>query len=102
MGRRLLLLAAILLAALCHSGGVSAEEASSHSELRGVLKDIKYDHNIEFLDDVNDINKSHHRKLQFDNGGGATSTTTTTCNTWCKLKESLGLTIIGLLLICIR
>jgi len=97
MGRRLLLLAAILLAALCHSGGVSAEEASSHSELRGVLKDNKYDHNIEFFDD-NDIN---HRKLQFDNGG-ATSTTTTTCNTWCKLKESLGLTIIGLLLICIR
>jgi len=96
MGRRLLLIAAILLAALCHGKWVSAEEAS-HSELRGVLKDDKYDHNIEFLDD-NDIN---HRKLQFDNGG-ATSTTTTTCNTWCKLKESLGLTIIGLLLICIR
>lgn len=26
---------------------------------------------------------------------------TTRCNTWCKLKESLGLTIVGLLLICI-
>ena len=26
---------------------------------------------------------------------------TTRCNTWCKLKESLGLTIIGLLLVCI-
>jgi hypothetical protein len=27
--------------------------------------------------------------------------TTTRCNTWCKLKESIGLTIVGLLLICI-
>ena len=97
MRRRLLLLVATLLAALCHSGGVSAEEVPSHAELRGVLKDNKYDHNIEFLDD-NDINNSHRRKLQFDNG----ATSTTTCNTWCKLKESLGLTIIGLLLICIR
>lgn len=27
---------------------------------------------------------------------------TTTCNFWCQLKNSLGLTIVGLLLICIR
>jgi hypothetical protein len=26
---------------------------------------------------------------------------TTRCNTWCKLKQSIGLTIVGLLLICI-
>eukprot|EP00978_Attheya_sp_CCMP212_P007710 scaffold17925_cov56-Attheya_sp.AAC.3 len=27
---------------------------------------------------------------------------TTTCNFWCQLKNSLGMTIVGLLLICIR
>lgn len=29
-------------------------------------------------------------------------TVTTRCNFWCMLKNSLGLTIVGLLLICIR
>ena len=29
------------------------------------------------------------------------SETVTRCNLWCKLKESLGLTLVGLLLICI-
>ena len=27
---------------------------------------------------------------------------TTRCNFWCKLKQSLGLTIVGLILICLR
>lgn len=34
-------------------------------------------------------------------GGGGSATETSRCNTWCKLKESLGLTIFGLLLVCI-
>lgn len=33
--------------------------------------------------------------------GGSSSTETQRCNTWCKLKQSLGLTILGLLLICV-
>ena len=35
-------------------------------------------------------------------GGGSSSTETSRCNTWCMLKQSLGLTIVGLLLICLR
>ena len=30
------------------------------------------------------------------------TTETTTCNFWCQLKNSLGLTIVGLILICLR
>ena len=30
------------------------------------------------------------------------TTETTRCNFWCKLRQSLGLTIVGLLLICFR
>jgi len=44
------------------------------------------------------------RRLQSNNknsGGGSSATETTTCNTWCKLKQSLGQTVIGLLLICL-
>eukprot|EP00986_Skeletonema_menzelii_P013198 scaffold7554_cov143-Skeletonema_menzelii.AAC.6 len=44
----------------------------------------------EFIDFEVDLLK---RRLQV--------TETTRCNTWCKLKESLGLTIIGLILICV-
>lgn len=36
-----------------------------------------------------------------NSGGGSSATETTTCNTWCKLKQSLGQTVIGLLLICL-
>ena len=96
MARKLLALAAVLLVAFIH--GVHAEQSPhSHSELllRGVLDSTKYDIDAEF----NDMNTQHNRRLQ-NNPGSVTETTT--CNTWCKLKESLGLTIIGLLLICLR
>lgn len=33
---------------------------------------------------------------------GSSASQSTYCNTWCMLKQSLGLTIVGLLLICIR
>lgn len=33
---------------------------------------------------------------------GSSTSQSTYCNTWCMLKQSLGLTIVGLLLICIR
>lgn len=119
--KRFLPLGAVLLVALAR--GATAEVSTPpHSELRGVLADSKYDQqrepsasladavDAEFADfdelagDV--AGSGGQRRLQNNNnnnggssGGGTTETTT--CNTWCKLKESLGLTIIGLLLICI-
>ena len=94
------LLAALVAVVVLLVVGVHAEQSqpSSHSELRGVLQNTKYDINAEFNID-NDINTQHHRRLQ---NGSTPVTETTTCNTWCKLKESLGLTIVGLLLICLR
>eukprot|EP00569_Conticribra_weissflogii_P005625 CAMPEP_0171328538 /NCGR_PEP_ID=MMETSP0878-20121228/713_1 /TAXON_ID=67004 /ORGANISM="Thalassiosira weissflogii, Strain CCMP1336" /LENGTH=565 /DNA_ID=CAMNT_0011828395 /DNA_START=49 /DNA_END=1749 /DNA_ORIENTATION=+ len=44
------------------------------------------------------------RRLQSNNNnnnGGSSSTETTTCNLWCQIKNSLGLTIVGLVLLCI-
>ena len=109
VNRKLLPLAAVLLAALT---GAYAEQtqprgvSSSSHHLREVLDGTKYDVDAEFAD-FDRI--SNHRRLQFggndnnnnNNSGGNSSTTTEYCNTWCKLKESMGLTIVGLLLICI-
>lgn len=98
--------------------GVAAERTSvsvsSSSHLRDVLDGKKFEPSIvgdvdsEFAD-FDDINQG--RRLQNKNnnnnknGGGSSSgggnTETTYCNTWCKLKESLGLTIVGFLLICV-
>ena len=94
------LLAALVAVVVLLVVGVHAEQSQpSHSELRGVLQNTKYDINAEFIDIDNDINTQHHRRLQ---NGSTPVTETTTCNTWCKLKQSLGLTIVGLLLICLR
>ena len=95
------LLAALVAVVVLLVVGVHAEQSqpSSHSELRGVLQNTKYDINAEFIDIDNDITTQHHRRLQ---NGSTPVQETTTCNTWCKLKESLGLTIVGLLLICLR
>ena len=94
------LLAALVAVVVLLVAGVHAEQSQpSHSELRGVLQNTKHDINAEFIDIDNDINTQHHRRLQ---NGSTPVTETTTCNTWCKLKESLGLTIVGLLLICLR
>ena len=76
---------------------------SSASGLRDVLAANKYEPNnlsdvdAEFVDfdEINQVGSG--RRLQ-----SGSTTTTTTCNTWCKLKESLGLTIVGLILVCIR
>lgn len=48
-------------------------------------------------------NKNKSGGTDGSSGGssGGSVSETTKCNTWCKLKESLGLTIVGLLLICI-
>ena len=102
--RNILPLAAVLLVALT---GAYAEQtqprgvSSSSHHLREVLDGATYDIDSEFAD----FDKiSHHRRLQLpnnnNNGGGGTSESNY-CSTWCKLKESLGLTIVGLLLICI-
>lgn len=48
-----------------------------------------------------DANPRSSTGLQNGKTGDSTSESTY-CNTWCMLKQSLGLTIVGLLLICIR
>ena len=61
----------------------------AHSEQNAVASGI--------LDEFADTNEEYNyfeRYLQ--------TSETTTCNFWCQLKNSLGLTIVGLLLICIR
>ena len=83
----------------CLVGVLNAESAATvaapHSTIRGVLLEDKYDANADFID-FDSSSSSGQRRLQ------NTVTDETRCNTWCKLKESLGLTIVGLLLICIR
>lgn len=89
-----------VVAILCCLVGVlnaenTATTAAPHSTIRGVLKEDKYDANADFIDfDFSSSSSFGQRRLQVSND--------TRCNTWCKLKESLGLTIVGLLLICIR
>ena len=84
----------------CLVGVLNAENtatvAAPHSTIRGVLLEDKYDANADFIDFDSSSSSSGQRRLQ------NTVTDETRCNTWCKLKESLGLTIVGLLLICIR
>lgn len=91
MARKLLAIAALLLLAV---NGINAERTSSSLGLRDALADKKYDAHAEFAD-FDDVN--HSRRLQ-----SGSVTEETRCNTWCKLKESAGLTIVGLILICIR
>ena len=69
--RRILLIIASVLVVLCH--GVLADHGASIDEV-----------DAEFVDE--------ERFLQQE---------VTRCNFWCQLKNSLGLTIVGLLLICI-
>lgn len=104
--RNILPLAAVLLVALT---GAYAEQtqprgvSSSSHHLREVLDGATYDIDSEFAD----FDKiSHHRRLQVspnknNNNNGSGGTSDSYCSTWCKLKESLGLTIVGLLLICL-
>eukprot|EP00584_Thalassiosira_punctigera_P000713 CAMPEP_0172530000 /NCGR_PEP_ID=MMETSP1067-20121228/3892_1 /TAXON_ID=265564 ORGANISM="Thalassiosira punctigera, Strain Tpunct2005C2" /NCGR_SAMPLE_ID=MMETSP1067 /ASSEMBLY_ACC=CAM_ASM_000444 /LENGTH=557 /DNA_ID=CAMNT_0013314141 /DNA_START=89 /DNA_END=1762 /DNA_ORIENTATION=+ len=103
--KRFLPLAAALL-----MGGVNAyvnvktaqPDAPSASGLRNVLANDKYepsnlsDVDAEFadFDEMNEVGSG--RRLQ-----SGSTTETTRCNTWCKLKQSLGLTVFGLLLVCL-
>lgn len=88
--------------------------SNTYSGFRDVLADNKYepsnllqhdDADAEFVDfdEILDNDGSTFggggRRLQNKGSGG--TTTTTKCNTWCKLKESLGLTLVGLILICL-
>jgi hypothetical protein len=101
MARKSLVLAAVLLITIA---GASAEKASPHvpsSKPFDVLTDSNYepttvtDVNAEF-DKAGDIlDDGIGRRLQ-------SSTETTYCSTWCQLKNSLGLTIVGFLLVCLR
>lgn len=103
MTRKWFSLSAVLLMAIAST---NAEKTLPHAspQLRDVLADNKYapssladDVTAEFVD-FDGLNQAGSaRRLQ--NGK---TTETTRCNTWCKLKESLRLTIVGLLLICIR
>mmetsp|Transcript_25218 Transcript_25218/g.37485 ORF Transcript_25218/g.37485 Transcript_25218/m.37485 type:complete len:548 (+) Transcript_25218:42-1685(+) len=97
---------ALLLAALAVAGtaGESGELRSNHIRSKVQVNNVDVgtttshaqpkslmDAAEEFIDFEVDLLR---RRLQ-------TVDETTRCNTWCKLKQSLGLTIIGLLLICI-
>ncbi len=108
MARQFILLAALLLV-----GAIHADSTASSSGLRDLLTDNKYEPKvIDVNAEFDDLGATHYvgRRLQSggrNNGGtsggsGSSTTDTTHCNTWCKLKESLGLTIFGLLLICVR
>lgn len=95
----------LLLAALAVAGtaGESGEPRSNHIRSKVQVKDVDVgtyssqpktlvDAAEEFIGFEADLLK---RRLQ------NTVDTTERCNTWCKLKQSLGLTIIGLILICV-
>jgi hypothetical protein len=87
----LLLLAPLLLI------GVSAVSSSKPF-------DVLVDNNYDELKTVTDVN-AEFDAAGFRDGTGRrlqSSTETTYCSTWCQLKDSLGLTIVGFLLICIR
>lgn len=98
----------LLLAALALSSAntVSDSGQSRQSHMRSKIQvvqvkedaDIIHDHTKSLLDEAEEFIDFEvellQRRLQVANE-------TTRCNTWCKFKESIGLTIIGLLLICI-
>jgi len=101
---------------------VASSSSNTYSGLRDVLADNEYepsnllqhdDADAEFVDFDEILNNDGStfggggRRLQSNKGGGTSggssggTTTTTKCNTWCKLKESLGLTLVGLILVCL-
>ena len=95
--RKCLPLAAILLSFLAVTTGENQAFPTS------VDKGYAFDAQAEFLD----LDEYDHRFLQTNNKGstgtgGSSSQDTSRCNFWCQLKNSMGQTIIGLLLICIR
>ena len=66
------------------------------------LVDYKYESNaLSAHADFTDHNVLDRFERRLQSSGGST-TETTRCNFWCMLKNSIGLTIVGLLLICIR
>lgn len=105
--KRFLPLAAALL-----MGGANAyvearqpDVVSPASGLQDVLADNEYEPSNHLVDvDAEFVDFDEVDEEYVEHGGGRrlqSATTTTKCNTWCKLKESMGLTIIGLLLICV-
>ena len=94
-------------------GGINAYAETRHPDVvpaASGLRDVLADNNYEPSNYLSDVDAEF---VDFDgtneeidgSGGGRrlqSATTTTKCNTWCKLKESLGLTIFGLILICVR
>jgi len=80
---------------------------SSSEHLRSVLADAKYQPTAIDRPVAPEPDSAAAAAADFDNfdelhdGRRLQTSVTTRCNTWCKLKESIGLTIIGLLLVCI-
>jgi len=86
----------ILILAVLFLSGINGERAQSPSNLRDALADTKYDDVDAEFADFEDLITGSGRLLQ-----SFESTVTGRCNTWCKLKQSLGLTLVGLLLVCL-
>lgn len=109
--KRFLPLAAVLLAggaaALAEATPPDDAVSSAPRGLRDVPAEQRRHEPIDPLSDV-DAEFADFDEMAIEDEVGAgrrlqsgSTTTTTRCNTWCKLKESLGLTLIGLLLICV-
>jgi hypothetical protein len=92
--KSLVLLAAVLVAITGASADVAPPHValSKHSDASARLGDV----NAEFSDILDHDGTGTGRRLQ------KSATETSYCNTWCQLKNSLGLTIVGFLLICLR
>lgn len=86
----------LLAAALIAITGAGADIASSH---------VALSKNFDASAELSDVNAEFGDILDRDGTGRRlqkSAAETTYCNTWCQLKNSLGLTIVGFLLICIR
>lgn len=85
------------------SNGSQGELPSDEYEYYGATGVLSSEVVNEFLNwnDMSIVKDRTDASLQYGQNGN-TASESTYCSTWCMLKQSLGLTIVGLLLICIR
>jgi hypothetical protein len=111
MKRALLALAsALLIAVPTVSAHSTSTSFANGNEGRVVItsdeneyNDIAGFHTSEIVAEFLDWDANSRSSASLQNGKTGDSTSESSyCNTWCMLKQSLGLTIVGLLLICIR